>query len=207
MKRKAIIHHSVVDWDFRTGTVKVLYTDFYVSAPSCLLIYRSNGGIDYPAVLCRIAETLCIAQGEVRTWHRANDRTRSFFLFFRNQHALGGADYENSYLWAITGDWAYLSRYIGGVPVEIGHFAVSWANNEWNHWRTVYWNGKTLAGEDALAVDLYKKVAGEWVQQGETLYDTENQWADSEINRSGIGCWTQYGKVHWFDNTEIWGEV
>lgn len=200
-------HHTVADWDFTAGTAKTLYAPVHVSAPTSLAIYISNGSTARPAVLCRIAETLCIAEGEIRTWHYTWNRTRDFRLPFRNQHALGGADYEDTYFWSILGTHAFLYRVIAGDIVQIGDFVVSFANTEWNHWRTVYWNGATPDGDPALCVELYKKVDGEWVQQGETLYDTENQWADSEINRSGIGCWTTAGATQLFDDTEIWGAV
>ena len=200
-------HHSVVDWDFTAGTCKSLYAPIHVSAPTSLLIQQTNGCTARPAILCRIAETLCIAQGEVRTWHYTWNQTRDFRLPFRNQHALGGADFDNTYYWGITGAWAYLYRVIAGVPVEIGHFAVSFANTTWTHWRTVYWNGADPEENPALAVQLFKEVEGEWVQQGVTLYDTQNQWADSEINRSGIGCWTDATAAHLFDDTEIWGAI
>ncbi|GAI34328.1 unnamed protein product, partial [marine sediment metagenome] len=53
-------------------------------------------------------------------------------------------------------------------------------------------------------VSLYKEIAGEWVQQGDTLHDTDNQWKDSEINRVGIGAITELGHKQYYDDTEIW---
>lgn len=207
MERKAITHHSVVDWDFTPGTFKELSAALSISPPTSLLIRQRNGDTERPAVLCRIAETLCIAQGEVRTWHWTWNRTRDFRIPFRNQKALGGADYEDTYYWGITGDWAYLYRYVAGVGENIGFFPVDWPNNTWHHWRTRYWSGKNLSGEDALCVELFLWIGGEWVQQGTTLYDTADQFKDSEINRSGIGCWTDAAGGHYFDDTEIWGAV
>lgn len=207
MNKQKMNHHTVADWDFTAGTAREIAAWWPISPPTVLRIYQPDGATDRPAILCRIAETLCIAQGEVRTWHRTNNRTRDFRLPFRNQRTLGGADYEDSYWWTITGAHATLFRTIGGADVIIGDFAVSFASNEWNHWRTIYWNGLNAVGEPALCVELYKEVAGEWIQQGETLYDTENQWADSEINRSGIGCWVDGVNYHLFDDTEIWGAV
>lgn len=207
MEKLIANHHSVADWDFTAGTCKELTTGWFVSAPSCLRIRQTNGCEARPAVLCRIAETLCIAEGEIRTWHQGTNRTRDFRLIFRNQRALGGADYENTYYWSSVGDWAHLYRVIGGVGAEIGYFRVDWASNEWNHWRTVYWNGEDGAGNPALAVQLFKEVEGEWIQQGVTLYDTDNQWKDSLINRSGIGCWVSGYYNQLFDDTEIWGAI
>lgn len=207
MNKIQINHHSVSDWDFTPGTCKELTEALFVSAPSCLWVRQTNGCTARPAILCRIAETQCIAQGEIRTWHYTGNRTRDFRLPFRNQHALSGADYENTYYWGITGDYAYLYRVIAGTPVTIGTIPISFENNIWYHWRTVYWNGADLEGNPALCADLYLEVEGEWVKQGDTLHDTENQWKDSEINRSGIGCWVDGVNYHLFDDTEIWGAV
>lgn len=207
MEIKTKEHHTVADWDFTAGTCKELTAVLFVSAPSSLWVRQTGGCAVRPAILCRIAGTLCIAQGEVRTWHYTGNRTRDFRMPFRNQHALGGADFEDTYYWGITGDWATLRRVIGGALVIIDTIPVAFGNNEWHHWRTVYWNGKNPLGEDALAVELYEEVAGDWVQQGETLYDTLNQWKDSEINRSGIGCWVDGVNYHLFDDTEIWGAI
>lgn len=207
MKKIKTNHHTVADWDFTPGTHRELSDALCISPPTSLLIRQTNGDTARPAILCRIAETLCIAQGEVRTWHWTWNYTRDFRLPFRNQHPLGGASYSNCYNWRITGAWAYLFRTIADADTLIGQFTVSWPQSEWNHWRTVYWNGADPAGNPALCVQLFREVAGEWVQQGETLYDTQNQWADSEINRSGIGCWTDAAAGHYFDDTEIWGAV
>ncbi|GAI78067.1 unnamed protein product, partial [marine sediment metagenome] len=65
MKKVQTNHHTVVDWDFKAGTGKQLYELKYVSAPSSLLVAQWNGDEPLPCILCRIAETLCIAQGEV----------------------------------------------------------------------------------------------------------------------------------------------
>lgn len=207
MKIKTKKHHSVVDWDFTAGTFKVLSAATFVSAPTSLLVWNRNGDTIHPAILCRVAETLCIAQGEVRTWAITWDFSRDFRLTFRNQHTLGGASYSNCYNWRITGAWAHLFRTIADAEVLIGSIALDWPIWVWHHWRTRYWSGKTPGGADALCVELYWEVAGEWVQLGTTLYDTNDQWKDSEINRSGIGLWCDPGKGYYFDDTEIWGTV
>jgi len=200
-------HHSVADWDFTPGAGYALNATQFVSPPTSLMVAQYNGSHQRPAILCRIAETLCIPQGEVRTWHRTWSRAHPFRLYFRNQHALGGADYENTYYWDIANNLASLHRVVAGGLTPIGNFVVSFANNTWYHWRTVYWNGTTPGGTPTLAVMLFLEVAGEWVQQGVTLYDTDNQWKDSEINRSGLGYYVPAGVGGFFDDTEIWGAV
>lgn len=207
MKMTKISHKSVVDWDYSPGFTRALDATYFISPPSSLrLTYPPSAPAD-GTILCRIAETLAIAEGEVRTWYRTNDRVRAFYLFFRNQAPLGSASWANTYSWSITGDWIYLYKRIADVPVLLGTFAVSWTIDIWYHWRTVYWNGATPAGIPALAVQLFLEIAGEWVQQGATVYDTQNEWKDSEINRSGIGADLTTIYTKWFDDTEIWAAV
>lgn len=207
MKKDNVIPHSVVDWDFTAGAHHELQAPIHVSPPTSLHMFWQAGNPLDTAVLCRIASTLVIADGEVRTWYRTSNRTRPGYLVFRNQHALDGADLDDCYFWALTGSWAYLYRRIAGVEVEIGHFSIVMENNTWYHWRTRYYTGKNLTGDDALVGELYLEVAGAWVQQGETLYDITDQWKDSGINRSGIGGRTDSAPHHYFDDTEIWGAV
>jgi hypothetical protein len=86
-----------------------------------------------------------------------------------------------------------------------GDTDVSSVADTWEHWRALYWNGLTPELEEAICVILYKEVAEEWVKQGDTLYDTDNMWKDSEINRSGFHSITANGKSEFWDDTEIWG--
>ncbi|MBA7581336.1 hypothetical protein ES708_23238 [subsurface metagenome] len=200
-------HHSVADWDFEAGTAHQLFSEFFYSEPSCLRIYQLNGSTERPSVLCRVPETLVLPQGEVRTYFWTDDLTRDAWLVFRNQHALGGANRDNTYLWSLTSAWAFFNRYEAGAPTLIGTIPIIIAYDGWFHWRTVFWNGTNPAGDPALCVSLYQEVAGDWVQQGATLYDEVNKWADSEINRVGIGCWVSSGTNKYFDDTEIWAPV
>ena len=200
-------HHTVADWDFSAGTPKSLDATIYVSPPSSLKITGAAVPSLARPALCRIAETQCIAQGEVRTWHRVSDITWPNYLVFRNQAALGSADILNTYLWVIFAAIAYLRVRVAGIEGDIGNVPVSRANNTWEHWRTTYSIGLDPAGDPAIIVKLYREVAAEWVQQGSTLYDTQNRWATSSINRSGIGCAERTGKLYYWDDTEIWGLV
>lgn len=207
MKKIKTIHHTVADWDFETGTTKILDTAVYVSPPSSLKLGYGGAPPIYCTILCRIAATLCIAQGEVRTWVKADNINNPQFIYFRNQAALGSANPTNTYRWRkqVAGVWLY--RIINDDETLIDTFNL--VGNDtygWNHIRIIYWNGKNLEGQDALCNEFYLELAGEWVKQGETLYDTANQWAASEVNRSGIGAQNN-GWYQRFDDTEIWGAI
>ncbi|GAI25646.1 unnamed protein product, partial [marine sediment metagenome] len=76
---------------------------------------------------------------------------------------------------------------------------------EWNHYRVHWYNGVKPDVGPAICVDLYREVAGEWQQEGITMYDTNNRWADSETNRCGLEGTPWLLNSAWFDDTEIWG--
>ncbi|MBA7576460.1 hypothetical protein ES708_18301 [subsurface metagenome] len=202
----AAAHHSVTDWDFELGTsYRVLASDYYISAPTSLkygVPLGSFGG----SILCRIPATQCLPQGEVRTWIRT---THNFTIpgLFRNQKPLGGAEYDNSYYLIHYDPIVYLHRRVNNIPTIRDQTTGYFKSNEWIHYRTFWYNGKTPGDVPALCVDLYREVAGEWVKLGNTMYDTANSWKDSEINRCGFHVSLIYPQQAWFDNTEIWGPV
>lgn len=203
-----IPHHTVVDWDYSANITKTLDTTTFVSAPSSLKLTTALAENLLTAILCRIVNTQCIAQGEVRSWFKTNWSYSLYHLLFRNQAALGTSNMTNTYFWLIQWDRAHLYRYVAGVLSDIGivwFTAITYSN--WNHFRTIYWNGKNLAGVDALASELYREIAGVWTKLGDTLYDTDNKWKDSAVNRSGIGGRLYNTVFTWADDTEIWGAV
>ncbi len=198
-------HHTIADWDFQSTSYRSLATDYYISAPTSLKFHGSSVGW-FSAILCRIAGTLVLPQGEVRTWFR-NHNAWPYIAVFRNQLLLGTANMDNCYYVVAFRTEAILYRRIAGTPREIGRVTISYSFDTWVHMRTAWYNGETPGGEDALCVDIYRDIAGEWVKQGATLYDTTNRWKDSARNRTGITSALAGGHLIWFDDTEIWGPV
>ncbi len=200
------VHHSLTDWDFRSGdTYRSLSSVFFISAPTSLKI-DIPGAADVEAFLCRIPATQCLPQGEVRTWVRRNTPTYSVALF-RNQAPLGSANHDNSYMLTLTYSKARLYRRIAGVSSSRGVTPCYTPINEWIHCTVFWYNGKTPGDVPALCVDLYREIAGEWVKEGETIYDTANTWKDSAINRAGLDGIAQLNFPVYYDDTEIWGPV
>lgn len=200
-------HHSVADWDFELGTLyRSLSAETFVSSPSSLKFYATGTTYRRDTVLCRLADTLCIAQGELRTWLRYNGFYQRVPCF-RNQAPLGTATWDNCYFVQIISDKWTLTRYIGGTGPTLAETACSSVNNVWEHWRCVFWDGNNPEYQEALCVELYKEIGGEWVKQGATLYDTTSQWETSEINRIGFHMTFRDAKAQFIDDTEIWGPV
>ncbi len=198
-------HHSVSDWDFQAGTPFILSTGRYVSPPSSLYLYGVASPTVNRAILCRLPSCQVVAQGEVRCWFRSDNVGLGQELYFRNQAALGTANYNNGYEMSIRGTWAYFYYVLGGTGHLLDAIAITRAQNTWSGWRVVFWNGIQPPTTPALAVDLYEKVGGIWVKRGHTIYDTNNRWAASGINRLGIGCNEYRNQAYWHDDTELWG--
>jgi len=207
MEKLIPVHHSVVDWDFQHGPqYRSLSATQYVSAPTSLRFLKPTLGTWRNAVLCRHPDAQCLPQGEVRTWVWAYYTGRCVALF-RNQKALGNAAFANTYGLFVTTATATLIRYINSVysvrdsTTCIGH------QNHWDHYRVFWYNGKTPGDVPALCVDVYYESAGEWVKQGDTLYDTANYWKDSGTNRAGFRGYSEANHPQYWDDTEIWGPV
>ncbi|GAI70004.1 unnamed protein product [marine sediment metagenome] len=199
-------HHTLADWDFESGSAyRSLSATYYVSAPTSLKILKPTGSWS-EEVLCRIPATLCLPQGEVRTWFRY--KYASYMpCSFRNQKALGSADHRNCYDVYLTATTAQLRRFInGGLSVRDSTPCVT-LTDAWNHYRFFWYNGETPGEVPALCVDVYRDVAGEWIKQGSTLYDTSNWYKDSATNRCGIRPSSYAPNSSYYDDTEIWGPV
>ncbi|MBA7683869.1 hypothetical protein ES703_92255 [subsurface metagenome] len=199
-------HHTITDWDFKDGsTARSLANDYFVSAPTSLK-YVWPPGYWETVVLCRIPGTLCLPQGELRTWVRTTSAFQ-YLCTFRNQAALGSANVLNCYNTYLSGNRLYWHRQVAGVETFVEWTASFTRTNEWVHYRFVWYIGLTPGEETALCLDHYRDIAGEWVKLGETMYDTQNLWVDSEINRCGFQPFVGYTWTDWFDDTEIWGPV
>lgn len=198
-------HHSVSDWDMQFGAPKTsLSTTRYVSAPSSLRVLEPTGDHYLDVVLCRVAETLCLPQGEVRNWvwHKI---IAVHTACFRNQAVLGTADRLNCYYVHLSGEIVRLYRIVGGTPSLRDQTTYQPFYETWTHLRVLFWNGLTPELVEALCVNLYREVAGDWEKEGETMYDTDNYWKDSEINRVGFIPYSTGNLEEYWDDTEIWG--
>ena len=207
MKMAKITHKSLVDWDFSAGTEKALDSTIFVSPPSSLRIYSTIYASNLRNVLCRVPATQCIAQGELRTWFRTNNNARAMRLMFRNQAALDSATNENTYAVKFESLQVSYERWVAGAGTIIGGVAGFIEDDIWYHLRIIYWSGVDLEGTPALNIELYREVDAAWVKQGDTIFDTQDKWKDSEINRSGLHADTYRDRIFYWDDTEIWGAV
>ena len=207
MQKIMPVHHSVVDWDFQYGaTNRSLSATRCVSEPTSLRILEPGSTAFRDTILCRHPDTQCLPQGEVRNWEYG-----AFYLkhvaSFRNQAPLGSANFENCYEIFVASANISLDRYLLGVYSRRDITTGTGFLSQWTHYRSFWYNGETPGHVPALCVDVYREIAGEWVKEGNTLYDTANSWKDSAINRAGFKSYSRYGVPQYWDDTEIWGPV
>ncbi|GAJ11328.1 unnamed protein product, partial [marine sediment metagenome] len=166
------VHHSLTDWDFQDDLVFCgLSADQFVSPPTSIRMLNPAAPAEFSAVLCRVPATLCLPQGEVRTWIYEHYKMQHV-SFFRNQAPLGTSNYGWGYLVFLNGTVSQLNRYWGSVFVTVDSSTCQTFSDTWTHYRTFWYNGLTPGEEEALCVDLYREIDSEWVKEGETLYHT-----------------------------------
>lgn len=188
-------HHSVEMWDFK-GSNWQLSTAQYVSAPSSLRQTSSTS----LQILCRVPATLCVPQGRIVTWVRVSAPYRHL-LTFRHQSPLGSVVTDNCYyLSYYEYSWTYLYRLVAGHNVSIGRFSIGPILNTWNLLRLTWYNCYNPQNVPSLCVHLERWADPNWLDGG-LLYDPENKWHDSEVNRMGL-----HGNSsdNYWDDTELW---
>ncbi|MBA7535023.1 hypothetical protein ES705_27273 [subsurface metagenome] len=201
------VHHSLADWDFQYGALnRSLSADRFISAPTSLRLKRAAGGAWYDMILCRLPATQCLPQGEVRNWFYGY-LTAYMPCCFRNQAALGSANHNNCYYIYLPGESSILYRTVDGFGTTRDTSTFHVDSNTWTHVRVFWYNGTTPGDAPALCVDLYRDVAGEWIKEGSTLYDTDNSWKDEPVNRAGFYARIASDHPQYWDDTEIWGPV
>lgn len=187
--------HSVSDWDFSDAKWQLSAAHF-VTPPTSLT------GIApwLDNALARPAQSLVLPEGKMAT-QMYLDGTYAFDIAFRYQSALGDASAKDCYLvhFFTTGN-IWLRYRIAGVTSGIAYWPVNCTPNTWEKWRLTWWNGSDPRNNPALAVRLERYVADAWVSYGD-LYDTNNRWKDSGMNRCGFSF--LFSHV-WIDDTEIW---
>lgn len=188
-------HHSTIDWDFSEVRWELSSTQ-YVSPPTSL---ACTAGVK-TFILCRLANSLCLPQGRMVfcVYPGAYDMP---LMSFRNQAPLGSSSYENCYsIYYIDNTRIRLAFYLDGVRNNLPWWDINMPGLAWHKLRVTWWNGVDPTNTPALCVELEREEDGEWVSYG-ILYDTENRWAESEVNRCGP-AFISVGSYH--DDTEIW---
>ncbi|MBA7536770.1 hypothetical protein ES705_29034 [subsurface metagenome] len=204
--KSEVSHHSISDWDFEDGDeYRELSTAQFVSPPTSLLYAGDGHGVN-TRILCRIPATLVLPQGEMRSWVYPSNSFFRLFMF-RNQAVLGTANFLNCYSLTIYANVARFSRWLVGVETIVDVTACHYFLNEWTRYRIVWYTGMSPREVEAICLDLYYEVAGEWVKEGETMYHDDNLWVDEPVNRCGLTVYVLPANLIYFDDTEIWGPL
>lgn len=186
-------HHSAADWDFQNANWEI-DTSLYVSAPSSL------HGTGLCIVLAKNSFPTNIPDGRITTYYRSFHDSRSLYLYFRNQAAVGTATFLNTYAIErrLNGHelGCMLEYWVAGVHNLVGSFGTldALSADTWYHFRLSFWQSW-----GHLLIKLERYIAGSWVQEGVTIEHAANLWADSAINRAGL----YLNASDSYDDTEI----
>lgn len=187
------------NWDFQ-DTIWELAIDRYISAPSALKQLRQADN----AVLSRLGHAYNLFIGGIDSWlFRATDglTDKRIGLLFRNQAFPPNSNLNNTYLVRIDSESkAILYRREAEAMTYIGEWNISWPATTWKRYMVTWWNGYNPQNTPCLVARLQEWDGAAWLDKGE-LYDVENKWADSGINRCGLYLGQNF---HYADDTIIW---
>jgi len=200
-------HTAAVDWDHRYD-VWSLDDTVYVSEPKSLKWPQSTVAGEERVSLCKHEGTTALNQGRVVTQLRHNSIYGFNMVFFRNQAAVGTATITNTYWVSFVSQYTsvYFFKSVGGTYTLIaskpygGGF--TYPAGVWRKIRVTWWETGGV-----LYVRLEWWNDSEWVNICDDVYDPDNLWSGSAVNRCGVGAGvTSVGAyICWFDDTEIWG--
>lgn len=190
---------SLSDWDFAPNLSCVLAQDYYISPPSSLRVVATTDG--YYPILCRLPDTLHLAQGRLITWWQARDvRYGHRIFYFRHNSPLGGTEHNNTYFIDCEATYLYVRKRINNETTTLGQWGFSKNNYTWYRYRITWWLQDSL-----LYIRLDRWINEEWVQLGDDIIDYDPYIPPEGYYRCGIGYERiTYSYYTWFDDTEIW---
>lgn len=197
------LHHSAnVDWDWSHDDYE-LTTEQYVSEPKCLKWQAPT--TPWRQTLCKHAGTTVLNEGRVVSWLRTTIATANPAVMFRNQAAVGTANYLNMYIlnFAPNLSQIQLGKFVGGSGVGIDSNAFgggfTFPINTWRKVRVTWWE---TGGVMYVRVEWYHDT--EWTNICDELFDADNMWSGETVNRCGLHFGGAGGVVY-ADDTEVWG--
>ncbi|MBA7535663.1 hypothetical protein ES705_27921 [subsurface metagenome] len=200
-------HHSLADFDWSDVNKRALDTGLFVSPPSCLRCRNDQAGFETVHFLCKHADTLDIPDGRIVCWMRTHHpNSAGFRLTFRNQCADGSADFANCYFIGIFTDTTYIGHRIAGDETYFRTITWAWAPDTWYHIRLTWESEPDPGNGTRIKITFELEVDDEWVQQGDTAYDSADLWKDSGTNRVGGSRETHISYPNYEDDTEYWAK-
>lgn len=201
-------HHSIADWDWYDAKQRALDNTIYVSPPSSLRISSYDTTWRNNCWLCKYSGTTCIPDGRLVTYLRRHHPTYGrHMLIFRNQKAVGGADWQNCYAIYFIETEIRVVRIEAGAQTVLQIINYTLPINEWHRFRVTFYSGTNPEGTPALNIILEHYQAEEWILFGDVSYDPLDKWADSAVNRLGGLSFTRNTDPNHWDDTEIWKRV
>lgn len=198
-------HHSLSDWDFRSGETYALDNSIYVSSPSSLRITKPGTTGTYASCCCRDSGTLDLPQGRLETYWRASSTGIRPIWVFRNQSSPGTISQTNTYWVAGVASGVFnCQKLVGGSATAIGSWTLAWSANTWYNRRCTWW--KEAA---ALLIRFEYWDGSAWQLAGTDLTDSSPAFEGSGTNRVGFGWSSGSTSVYiiYYDDGVIYGPV
>ena len=192
-----MIHHTWSDWDWSDANWE-LYDGMYKSAPTSLRFINTALTLN----LCNLADSICLPQGKLVTWHNAYDDVNGI-LHFRNQEPAPNASFANCYYVRLEENHISLYRRVNNVDTTLGDWTPLNQRNTWRHWTVTWWLYHAPYQDPAIRIRINGEPAGAAGPWEEQVDDPANQWAESETNRCGLAG-VAPSRPQMFDDTEIW---
>lgn len=213
MEKLIASHHSVADWDFQPDSWAGLDDYTFISEPTSLACpIKKSTYYQYVWVFLKEALGGNVAHGKICTWLWISHATTSTPRFFFRAQSLppttaGAQEPDDCYLVLVNQNVCTLYRRINKSNTTVGSHPWDPPLTEmtWNK-IALTWETVTMPGGDWLAFLVEQEVDEAW-KQYPLIYDTQNLWATSGVNRVGFriaGTRSTPGKASRVDDTEVW---
>lgn len=153
----------------------------FVSPPTSLLI---AGG--HTSFLCTHPDTLNLVSGRLTTWSWHFGTLHALWILFRNQHAVGGANYTNCYVAYLWRDRAKFWYYKDGAKTDLeDDFTGFWPADVWYKFRLTWWQQISPQCQKTLYVKGELLVGEDWIQKF-LWEDPLDRYSDTGLARCGF---------------------
>ena len=200
-------HHSLSDWDFKSGVGFHLNTARFISTPTSLSRPQTTTQGLWGWFYLKAAVKQNLPQGRWLNYYQVNHTTgRNMQIHFRVQ-ALPTNEFPlNCYIIEVTGATWYLVRRLNGSDTTLfsGSLTYTWNTDQWYYHRLTFYEYLNASLDPILRVIFETEIAGSWVEQCNKDISSP-LWSGSATNLIGmhvIGA-APTDRI-WTDDTEVW---
>lgn len=201
------IKHSLADWDFNPAGLLSITEEQYVSSPSSLTTGTAgtSGWRDW--AFLKTALGACIPDGKfLEYWRYSHTSYDEHMVYFRTQALpIDSMPADCYYFRTTSSEWKLLRR-VDDHDTELdgGTYPTEIPAHTWVHFRITFYQYLNAPLNNVLRI-ICEIDKGEGWETLTEVDDTNNQWAESEVNRIGFAIQSYRDTERcYIDNTEIW---